>query len=67
MASDFSPHNACGKIFFCLKKSNLNYVVKETPFSAYVTIRKKFIQSKGENLGPSVIDSNDTTKKRIII
>ena len=25
--------------------TKLNYVVKETPFSAYITIRKKFIQS----------------------
>ena len=45
MASDSSPHNACGQILFSLKMSKLNYVVKETPFSAYVTIRKKFIQS----------------------
>ena len=45
MASDSSPHNVCGQILFSLKMSKLNYIVKETPFSAYITIRKKFIQS----------------------
>ena len=45
MACDSSPHNACGQILFSLKMSRLNYLVKETPYSAYVTIRKKFIQS----------------------
>ena len=45
MAGDSSPHNACGQILFSLKMTKLNYVVKETPFSAYITIRKKFIQS----------------------
>ena len=45
MAGDSSPHNACGQILFSLKMTKLNYVVKGTPFSAYITIRKKFIQS----------------------
>ena len=44
MSCDY-PHNACGQILFSLKMTKLNYVVKETPFSAYITIRKKFIQS----------------------
>ena len=47
MTGEPSPHNACGQILFCLKMSQLNYVVKETPYSAYVTIRKKFIHSVG--------------------
>ena len=33
-----------------MKNSNLNYVVKETPYSAYITIRKKFIKDVGENV-----------------
>ena len=45
MAGDSTPHNACGQIPFSLKMTKLNYVVKETPFSAYIKIRKKFIQS----------------------
>ena len=45
MAADMSVEKACGQILFCLKTSNLNYMVKETPFSAYVTIRKKFLKN----------------------
>ena len=40
-----SVEKACGQILFCLKTSNFNYMVKETPFSAYVTIRKKFVRN----------------------
>ena len=54
MASDSSPHNVCGQILFSLKMSKLNYVVKETPFSAYVTIRQKiltiFLKEKNRDL-----------------
>ena len=45
MTSDF----ACGQILFSLKSSQLNYVVKETPYSAYITIRKKFLKSFEES------------------
>ena len=45
MAEDSSAHFACGQILFNLKSSKLNYVLKETPFSAYITIRKKLIKS----------------------
>ena len=44
MAGESSAEFACGQVLFGLKMSNLNYVVKETPFSAYVTIRKKFVK-----------------------
>ena len=45
MVDESSPHNVCGQILFSLKMSRLNYMVKETPFSAYVTIKKKFVHS----------------------
>ena len=48
MVGEASPHNVCGQILFCLKMCNLNCLVKETPYSAYVTIRKKFIPSVRE-------------------
>ena len=50
MVGESSAQYACGKILFSLKNSNLNYVVKETPYSAYITIRKKFIKDVGENV-----------------
>ena len=33
---------ACDQILTNLRKSGLNFVIQETPFSAYITIRKKF-------------------------
>ena len=64
MAGDSSPHNACGQILFCLKMSKLNYVVKETPYSAYVTIRKKFIPSVEDKQEPLYVNKNlDELKK----
>ena len=44
MTGEYSPDFECGKVLYCLKISRLNYVVKETPYSAYITIRKKFIK-----------------------
>ena len=38
--------------------SKLNYVVKETPYSAYVTIRKKFILSH-EAIQPPFMNIHD--------
>jgi len=45
MTSENSANFACGQILFSLKSSQLNYIVKETPYSAYITIRKKFLKS----------------------
>ena len=45
MAGEMSVEMACGQVLFSLKASKLNYMVKETPFSAYVTIRKKFVKN----------------------
>ena len=36
-----SAEFACGQILFTLKHSKLNYIVKETPYSAYITINKE--------------------------
>jgi hypothetical protein len=49
MAVKNSPAFACGQFWFNLKISKLHYVVKETPFSAYITIRKKFITNNNES------------------
>ena len=42
--------NVFGQVLICLRMSKLDYMVKETPYSAYVTIRKKFIKSIDENM-----------------
>ena len=53
MASEFTAEKACGQLLICLKMSKLNYIVNETPFSAYITIRKKFLR----NVKPEDLDT----------
>ena len=41
-----------GQMLICLRMSKLDYMVKETPYSGYVTIRKKFVKNyTGEHVG----------------
>ena len=49
MAVESSPEFACGQIMFGIKMSKLNYMVKETPYSVYVTIRKRFMREQVES------------------
>ena len=44
MTGENSPDFACGQILFGLKRSKLHYLVNKTPYSMYVTIRKKFLK-----------------------
>ena len=43
-----SANFACGQLLFNLRNSNLNYLVKETPYSAYITIRKRLVNEAFE-------------------
>ena len=63
MVSELSAQHACGQIIFSLKNSNLNYLVKETPYSAYITIRKKYIKEIGVNDVPNSFKENETDTK----
>ena len=51
MTDNWKAENACENVLSCLKKSNLHFVLKETPFSAQVIIRKKLIRFRyNENI-----------------
>ena len=39
-----SPHDTCAQIINTLRISGLTYSLKETPYSVYLTLRKKFIK-----------------------
>ena len=61
-----SAENLFGQLMICLRMSKLDYLVKETPYSAYVSIRKKF--SKSVNSASDMIEvgnvaSNDVHDK----
>ena len=42
MISKNSPEFACGQLLYNLKMSQLNYFLQETPYSVFITVRKKF-------------------------
>ena len=44
MTGRWKANNVCNQVLKVLKESNLNYLVNETPYSAFVTIRKKFVK-----------------------
>ena len=62
MTGEKSPDFACGQILYSLRMSKLNYLVKETPYSTYVTIRKKFVRIAND-IPSTVSDDNTTTDK----
>ena len=37
-----NPHNTCAKILDTLRSSGLTYTLNETPYSVYLTVRKKY-------------------------
>ena len=44
MPSDLIAHRVCEQMLSILKSSMLNYLVQETPYSAFVTVRKRFVK-----------------------
>ena len=72
MTSEYSADFACGQIFYCLRNSQLNYIVNETPYSAYITIRKKFIKhcvdapENKTNVRKGISETETNLKKRIL-
>ena len=55
---------ACDKIINTLKISKLNFCVQETPFSAYITIRKTFSQNFDMKVEP---ESQNLRKQKIYL
>ena len=39
-----NPHDTCAQIINTLRISGLTYTLNETPYSVYLTLRKKFIK-----------------------
>ena len=41
-----TPNEVCGDIIQTVNASNLNFQLIETPYSVYLTIRKKFLKDR---------------------
>ena len=52
METKVTAENKFGQVLSCLRISKLNFLVKEKPYSAYVTVRKKFHK---EIQGPHIL------------
>ena len=58
-----TPQESCDKILMSLRDSNLHFLIQESPYSAYLTIRKRFSKNpvqktskdKNENLSENEI------------
>ena len=65
-----SPEIASGQIVHTLKMSQLNYMLQETPYSTYITIRKKFqkeVNQTREDREASVVKENrDITNEKLV-
>ena len=49
MVGKITAETRFGQMLICLRESKLNYVVRETPYSAEITIRKKFLKNVNED------------------
>jgi hypothetical protein len=45
MTGKVSAENVFGQVLICLRMSRLDFLVTETPYAAYVTIRKRFMKT----------------------
>ena len=62
-----SPQDSCDKILHVIKYSNLNFAIHETPYSVYLTIRKKFIkEAPMKVLNPDSIEQEFSRLKNAI-
>ena len=60
MVGDIRAHKVCEQLLNYVKVSNLNYLVNETPYSAFITIRKRFTKGSEDITNVTLVqdDSN---------
>ena len=44
------PQDQSDAVLQCVKSSNLHFAVNETPFSVYITLRKKFLYRESKKV-----------------
>ena len=58
-----NPHFTCAQVLDTLRQSGLNYTLNETPYSVYLTLRKKFIKEHLPTKITQSQDANENTNK----
>ena len=59
MVGEFLADQVCEKLIKDIKASNLNYLLNETPYSAYITIRKKFTKAHADLSNVTLVQNYD--------
>ena len=64
MAVDYclTPPESCEKILHQVMSSNLHFILQESPFSIYLTVRKKFVGNSPKPFEPKVGMDTDETR-----
>ena len=61
-----NDENVFGQVMICLRMSKLDFMIKETPYSGYVTIRKKFIKHGDKNItADRTVENTDVQKNSV--
>jgi myosin heavy subunit len=61
-----TPQDCCDKILTEIRTSNLHFMVQESPYSVYLTLRKKFTQSVPQVLKSMITsDENNSLKTKL--
>ena len=48
-------HQSCDKLLNLIRESNLNFLIQETPFSAFITVRKSLCRKSRNEVENAVI------------
>ena len=67
MSGNLKANTVCNQVLKVLKQSNLNYLVNETPYSAFVTIRKKFVRTREDQELLDVTPVDDISVNDIVL
>ena len=59
MTGTYSANFVCKQILRVIKESELNYLINETPYSSFITIRKKFVKNSDAHEAPENPSSGD--------
>ena len=55
-----TPQESCEKILHQVKSSNLHFILQESPFSVYLTVRKKFVGNAPKLREPKIGMATET-------
>ena len=50
-----TANDVCHRLFYMLRVSNLNFVISETPYSAQISLRKRFVKDKTGPASPNFL------------